>query len=320
MRILPCFVLCFTAAVGAAQAQVYPDKTKPVRMIVPSGAASTADLLARAYAKGIAEVSGLNVVVENKPGAETVIGVQALTSSQPDGYTMMLSSSSTNTLNVVMMPNLPYDPFKDFLPLVGVARASIVMNFSGSAPFKTAREFVSAAKAHPGKYTCASATATTRLGCDLLQSAAGIEVLNVPYKTTAAAVTALASGEVDVLFVDPSIVSTYWKSGMIRAGAVAGATRIPAFPDIPTLREQGVANLELAAWYATYFPAKVPSAVAATMRDILRRASRTKAVVDALNTFAMDELAMSGDELTVFNRREVQMYKKMLQQVGIKKE
>jgi tripartite-type tricarboxylate transporter receptor subunit TctC len=309
-------LVCLVAVAGTVHAQTYPDKNKPIRLIVPSGAASTADILARAYAKGIAEVAGLNVIVENKPGAETVIGVQALTSALPDGYTMMMSSSSTNTLNMVMLPNLPYDPFRDFLPLTGVSRASLVMNLGASTTFKSAHEFAASAKAHPGKYTCASATATTRLACDLMQYAAGIKLLNVPYKATAAAVTAVASGEADLIFVDAPTVRAYWQSGKVRPVAVTSASRVQGISNLPSLREEGLSNFELTAWYATYFPAKTPADVAATMRDILRRASQTKTVVDVLKTFTMEPLNLAGEELTALNRKEVDTYAKVLREIG----
>ena len=156
------------AMTTAVQAQTYPDKSRPIKIIAPSGAASVVDLLARAYGKAMAETSSLNVVVDNKPGAEMVIGVQAFTSSAPDGYTAMVTSSSSQTLNPVMIPNLPYDPLKDMVPLTGLAKGGLIMNLGVSTTFKTAHEFVAAARAAPGKYTCSSSSTTTRLACELL--------------------------------------------------------------------------------------------------------------------------------------------------------
>jgi tripartite-type tricarboxylate transporter receptor subunit TctC len=318
VRIFRWLLLGLAFAAATAQAQTYPDSSKVVRIIVASGVASASDLLARTYAKAITEVSGLNVIVDNKPGAETVIGVQALLASPPDGYTMMLVSSSTVTLNVIMLPNLPYDPFKDLVPLTGVAKAQLAMNLGAKTTFKTARDFIAAAKANPGKYTCASATTTTRLACELLQTTAGIEMLLVPYKATAAGVMALASGEADVMFADPSSVSSQWQTGRVRPVAVTGAARLPSLPNIPTLREQGVPEYELSAWFATYFPAGTPPQIAAAMREILRKASKTKLMADSLNTFAMESLELAGEQLTYMNRREVDMWTKVLKQANTK--
>jgi len=318
-KVLRRFLLGLALVVACAQAQTYPDASRPVRIIVASGVASASDLLARAYAKAITEVSGLNVVVENKPGAETVIGVQALLASPPDGYTMMLVSSSTVTLNVVMIPNLPYDPFKDLAPLTGVGKAQLTMNLGASTTFKTAREFIAAARAKPGKYTCASATTTTRLACELLQATAGIELLVVPYKATSAGATALISGEVDLMFADPSSISSQWQTGRARPVAVTGAARLRSLPDVPTVREEGVPDYEMSAWFATYFPARTPPEVLREMREILRKASKTKLMADTLNNFAMEPLDLAGDELTSLNRKEVDMWTRVVKQANIKK-
>jgi tripartite-type tricarboxylate transporter receptor subunit TctC len=318
MRLLRPLLLGLALVAGAVHAQTYPERSRPIKIIVASGVASASDLLARAYAKAITEVSGLTVVVDNKPGAETVIGVQALLASPPDGYTMMVVSSSTTVLNPVMIPNLPYDPLRDLVHLTGIARSSLVMNLGTSTTFKSAREFIAAARAKPGKYTCASATTTTRLACELLQSTAGIEMLGVPYKATAAGITALASGEVDVMFVDVSAVSSQWQAGRVRPVAVTGTSRMQRLADVPTLREQGAPEYDMSAWYAAYFPAKTPPEIAAAMREILRKASRTKLMHDTLNSFAMEPLDLAGDDLRALNRREVEAWARIVRQANIK--
>src|SRR5205823_3490155 len=191
--LLACLVFAATSTHGMAD--TYPDKAKLIKVIVPAGVASIADLLARALGKAITDETGLNVVVDNKPGAENVIGVQALVSSPPDGYTFLVNSNSSQSLNAVMIPDLKYDPLKDMQPVATLGTIGLAMNLGSGIPFNSAREFVEAAKKNPGKYTCASATTTQRMACELFQARAGIKLLIVPYKATAAAVTALASGE-----------------------------------------------------------------------------------------------------------------------------
>jgi tripartite-type tricarboxylate transporter receptor subunit TctC len=309
----------FLALLAAgAKAQSFPDPSKPIRIIVPAGAASVTDLLARAYAKAITETSSVNVVVENKAGAEMVIGVQAFMGSPPDGYTLMFTTSSSQVLNPVMLPNLPYDPLKSMVPLHGLGRSGLVMNLGPSTPFQTPREFIAAAKANPGKYTCASASTTTRLGCELLAATAGIKLLNVPYKATAAGLTAVSSGEVDVMFVDAGSARALWQTGRLRGVGVTQTTRMPTLPNLPTLREEGAADYELTAWYGAYAPLGTPPDVVATLRNILRKAGSTKAIADTLTSFSSEPLDLVGDDLAAMNRREIEKWGKFVREQGIK--
>ena len=140
--ILHWVLIGFALGTGGVSAQGYPDKSRVVRIIVPTGPASAIDLLARTYQSAVADTTGLNVIVDNRPGAEGVIGVGAFLASPADGYTMLVVSSSMLTLNPVMIPNLPYDPLKDFVPLAGISKAGLVMNLGTSTTFKTARELI----------------------------------------------------------------------------------------------------------------------------------------------------------------------------------
>jgi tripartite-type tricarboxylate transporter receptor subunit TctC len=301
-----------------ASAEAYPDKSRPLKIIVPSGAGSIIDLLARAQAKAMAEVAGLNVVVDNKPGAETVIGVQALMASPPDGYTMLVTSSSSQTLNAVMLPNLPYRPLSDYIPLVGISTTPLYMNLGASTSFKSAAEFIAAARANPGKYTCASSTTSTRLACELLDATAGIKTLNVPYKASGGALTAVASGEADVFFIDIGSAKPLWQTGKVRPAAVTSAKRASALPDVPTLQEQGAANYDFVPWFAAYMPARTPSDVVAKMRDILRAANKTKSFGEALASYGHEPLEVSGGELTELNRKEIEKWARLVKERNVK--
>jgi tripartite-type tricarboxylate transporter receptor subunit TctC len=306
------------AANGAANAQTFPDPGKQIRIIVPAGAASVTDLLARVYAKAMTETSGVSAIVENRAGAEMVIGVQSFMGSPPDGYTLMFTTSSSQVLNPVMIPNLPYDPLKQMVPISGIARGGLVMNLGPSTPFQNARDFVAAARANPGKYTCASASTTTRLACELLQVTAGVKLLNVPYKATAAAATAVSSGETDVIFIDAGSARALWQTGRLRGVAVTQTTRMPTLANLPTLREDGVADYDLSAWYAAYAPLGTPPDVTATLRAIMRKAGSSKAVIDTLASFSIEPLDLVGDDLTAMNRREIEKWSKLVREQGIK--
>ncbi|KDD42483.1 tripartite tricarboxylate transporter substrate binding protein [Bordetella bronchiseptica] len=301
----------------AAAAQDYPDKARPVRIIVPSGAGSIVDLLARAQAKAMSEVAGINVVVENKPGAETIIGVQALMAAPPDGYTMLVTSSSSQSINPVMLPNLPYNPLEDYVPLEAISTSPLYMNLGASTRFGSAGDFIAAARANPGKYTCASATTATRLACAQLEGTTGIEMLNVPYRTSASALTAVASGEADVFFIDIGSARAFWQAGKMRPVAVTSSARAKALPQVPTLREQGAANYEFVAWFAAYFPARTLPQTVAKMREILQAAYGTPGFVEALATYGHEPLQLAGADLLELNRKEIAKWSTLVKEGGI---
>lgn len=302
---------------ATASAQGYPDKSRPVRIIVPTGPASAVDLLARAYAKAMTDVAGVNVIVENKPGAEGVIGIQAFLASPPDGYTMLVSSSSALTLNPVMIQNLPYDPVKDLAPLAGISTAGLVMNLGTSTPFKSAREFVAAARANPGKHTCAHSTTTTRMACEFLQASAGIRLLLVPYKTTAAAMQALGTGEADTIFVDAGSAMSMWQTGRVRGVAVTSPEPLPTLPKLPTMIAEGIPDYRLSAWYAAYFRTGTPPAIVAAMQRILRDAAARPDIRETLARYSMEPLHTVGDDLAALNRREIAQWSKLVREHNI---
>jgi tripartite-type tricarboxylate transporter receptor subunit TctC len=298
-------------------AQGYPDKAKTLKLIVPFGAGSSTDLMARAYGRAMGEIAGINVIVDNKPGADGVIGVQAAKASAPDGYTMLLANSSTQVLNVHMQPKLPYDPVADFVPVSGVAKFSLVLNAGPGTTFKTVRELIEAARRDPGKLRYGSATASTRLSMEMLEHLAGVKMLSVPYKTMAAATLALASGEIDFLMNDASTAIPFYKSGQVRPLAVTGAARMVVLPDIQTLREQGLADYEFSGWFAMYFPAHTPTPVIAAMQGVLREAAKSKYVSDALALNAFEPLELTSLQLAALQGTESERWGKLLRAMGV---
>ena len=319
MRFFRFFALSMAlfANAGTVMAGPYPDKSRPLKIIVAQGPGSTSDLLARSLAKGVTDLTGWTAIVDYRPGAEGIVGVQALMSAPADGYNLLLVSSSTTVLNPVLVPNLPYDPLRDFIPLVGLATNVIALNLGPSTPFKTAREFIASARANPGKYTFGSSTSSTRIAGELVEALSGVKLLNVPYKTTAAAVTALIAGEVDMVMADASSFRSQWDAGRARPLAVGSAKRSASLPALPTLREEGVAEYELNSWYASYFPARTPPDVVAAMRDILRQAAKSPAVAEALAKGSMDPFDVAGDEISAVIRREIAVAQKVVRAANL---
>ena len=312
MRLFRILGLVLLVVGSSAWAQVYPDKSKPLKMIVPFGTGTAADVLARALARGMTEVSGVTVVVDNKPGAESVIGVTAAKGSPADGYTFLFTNSGSQVLNVHMVPQLPYDPVADFVPLVGIAKFTLVLSSGPSQSFKDVKDVIAAARSSPSKYTYGSATASTRLAMEMFEHLAGIKLLSVPYKAMSQATTALVSGEVDFLMNDAGTVIPHYKTGRLRPLATTGSSRMQALADVPTFQEAGVKDYEFTGWFATYFPANTPPAIAATMREILLKAVKTKPVVDMLVNASFESMDLSGDQLTSLQRADVARWAKVV--------
>lgn len=318
MKLMRLLGICLLAASGSAAAQAYLDGTRPVKMIVPFGAGSGSDLVARAYARAIEETAKVSVVVENKPGASGIIGTQAAMAAAPDGYTMFLANSSTQVLNEHLFAKIPYRPVEDFTPIAGVAKFSLVLNAGPSTKFSNASEFIEAIKGAPGKYTYGYGSGSTQLSAEMMAHLSSAKMLAVPYKTMAAATLALASGEIDALMNDASTAIPYYKSGQVRPLAATGSTRMAALPDVPTLKEQGLTDYEFTGWYAMYFPANTPEPLVKKMQGVLQTAAKSKYVAEALAINAFEPLELDGPRVTELQIKESDRWGKLIRDMGIK--
>jgi tripartite-type tricarboxylate transporter receptor subunit TctC len=263
------------------------------------------------------EVAGMTAIVENKAGAEGQIGMSAGKAALPDGYTLVMTTSSTQVLNPHMLSNMPYDPVTDFIPVAGVARFALIMNAGPSVNFKNAKEFIAAARNQPGKYSFGSGTATTRLAAEMLQRVAGIKLLSVPFKSQTDAITALAGGQVDIVFMDLPGSSAPHKTGRVRPLAVTGSSRIAALPEVQTLKEQGFPEYEMTGWWGTYLPAKTPPEIVAAVRGIVPTALKTQAVRDAFTNFSLEPMPAVGDELATLQRNESQRWGQLIRRANL---
>lgn len=292
--------------------QAYPDKSRPIRLVVPFGAGSGVDMVVRAYSRAMNEQAGVNTIVENKPGAEGVIGVEFAKNAAPDGYTVLLGNLSTHVLNVHMLPKLPYDPVADFIPVAAVENVSLVLNAGPSTKFSSLKEVIEAARAEPGKYSFASGTTSTRLNVEMLEYLANIKLLAVPYKTQAQATSGLAGGEIDLLVTDVTTAMPYYTSGRLRPLGTTGRSRLSVLPNVPTMSEQGVKDFEFTAWHAMFVPARTPPDVVDKLRVMLRNAARSKSVTDALAMKASEPLDMDTPQLNAMIRTDIDRWGKLL--------
>ncbi|NYT22874.1 tripartite tricarboxylate transporter substrate binding protein [Alcaligenaceae bacterium] len=310
--------LMMLCAANVAAADNYPDANRAIKLVVPTGAGSALDLLARAYGQAMANVASLNVVVENRPGAEGVIGIRTVLNEPANGYTMTLLSSSMLALNPIMIPKLSYDPLKDLEPIITLSTAGLVMSLGTSTKFETLSEFIKDAKANPGKYTCATSSSTLRMACEFLQASAGIELLLVPYKTTAEAMAGIASGDLDVIFVDAGSSLVMWQSGRMRPVGVATEERLASLPDVPTMKEEGLPEFLMTAWYATFFRTGTPESVTKAMQEIMVKASEDPGVKAALATFVHEPLLLVGEDVRTKNREEIELWTNLVRENNIK--
>jgi len=286
MSYLRAFATAVAAALalghGAIHAQSFP--TKPIRLVAPFPPGSSIDLIARLIAQPMGDALGQPIVVENRVGAGGNVGVDAVVKSPKDGYTIGIGARGPLAINPFLVDGMSYDPVKDVAPIALFGSSAIVLWVSAESPAKTMQEFVAAARSQPGKFNYASdgIGTTNHLGGEALRSAAKIDVVHVPYKGTAEAITALLQGDVHIFPGGlPPLVGQY-KAGRIRPLAVAMKERIPQLPDVPTVGEVGLAGAEMFAWFAMFAPAGTPPDVIAKIRDALGVALTKPEVKDKL--------------------------------------
>ncbi|MCO4861106.1 tripartite tricarboxylate transporter substrate binding protein [Cupriavidus sp. WGlv3] len=260
------FLACATAlatlsAAPAAHAQTWPER--PLRLVVPFAAGGATDVLGRLLAVGLGERLGQPVVVENKPGASTVIGATQVAKAAPDGYTLLLAASTTLTLNPAIRQQLGYDPIKSFTPLGLIADMSLVLVANPDTSITSLKDLVTQAKANPDKFSYGSfgAGSSVHFGAEMLKAATGIRMVHVPFNGSAPSLTALAGGQVPVA-VD-TVVATLplIKGGKIRPLAVLSPQRLPALPQVPTVAESGYPGFQMGTWFALMAPAGLPAPV-----------------------------------------------------------
>ena len=252
--------IAFAAMPGSARAQTYP--TRPVRIIVGFPAGGPTDITARLIAQWLSERLGQEFVVENRPGAASNIGTEAALRAAPDGYTLLLVTSS-NAVNATFYENLSFDFMNDITPVAGIIRVPFVMEINPSIPAKTVPEFIAYAKANPGKINMASGGIGTsvHIAGELFKMMAGVNLVHVPYRGSAPALTDMISGQVHVMFDILTSSIQHIRSGALRALAVTSATRSDALPDLPTVGDF-LPGYEATAWYGIAAPKNTPREIA----------------------------------------------------------
>jgi tripartite-type tricarboxylate transporter receptor subunit TctC len=251
-----------------AQGERFP--VRPIRWVLPYAPGGPSDAFSRAVGRGMTERLGQPVIVDSRPGAGGVLGLEAVAKSAPDGYTVGVGGTGSLAGALSLMPQMPYDPLKDFAPLTMMAAVPEILAVNAKVPARTVAELVALAKAKPGSLSFGSGGNGTgpHLAGELLRLRTGIEMVHVPYRGAAPATTDLVAGQIQMMIGEAPALLPFIQSGDLRALAVTTARRLPVLPEVPTLAEAGVKDLELENWYCVLAPAAVPAA----RLDLLRNA------------------------------------------------
>jgi tripartite-type tricarboxylate transporter receptor subunit TctC len=276
--------------------------------------------LARLVGQRLEARLGKPVLIENKPGAGTVIGATAVTKSAPDGYTLLMATPTPMAINVAVYKNLPYDPAVDLVPLAMVAQSPFLLIVNPSLPVHSVRELIAFAKQNPGRlsYGSGGPGAPHHLYAELLNSMAGIEMTHVPYKGSLPALNDVVAGHIQLMFCDIPPVAGMIAAGKVRALGVSTKTRVAAFPDIPTIAEAGVSDFAVAGWFMLTAPAKTPRPVIEKLHGELKSSLATpgaKEQIVKLSLLPMD--TPSVEEMQSFVKSEIVRWAKIVRQAGL---
>ena len=312
-----CTAILMAVWTSGAFAQAYP--VKPIRIVVPFSAGGPADITTRTIAPRLTELLGQPIVVDNRAGANGVIGADNVIKSPPDGYSLLMATASVAAINMVTYAKPPYDSLRDLQPLTPVMTTSSLIVVHPSMPVKNLKELVALAKARPNEIAFGSAGTggTLHLGLEMLMKDAGVKMTHVPYKGAAPAVVDVVAGQINGMFVDLPVISPYVRSGRVRALATANPQRTQHFPDIPTAKEAGFPTVEMTNYYAMLAPAKTPREIVVKLHDAIVKTVATPAVREKLLSVGADPQTMEIDEFTRYLRADIAKWDKLVKSVGI---
>jgi tripartite-type tricarboxylate transporter receptor subunit TctC len=308
--------LLWLTGVPARAEAAYPSRT--IKMIVPYPAGGTTDLLGRLIADQLKSGFGATVIVENKPGAGTTLGAEQVAKSEPDGYTLLMATSTTLAINKTLYKNLPYDPVKDFAPVGLVAGVPFALIINPTIPAKTLTEFIAYAKSKPGlAYASAGNGSPQHLGAEMIKTAAGIDIRHVPYRGSVPAMLDVIAGHIPFMVVDLQPALQQIREGKVRVLGVTTPKRIAAAPDIPTLAEAGLAGFELVAWQGVVAPAGTPRAIVDQLAAQLGKLTADPATRDRLTALSLEPLPPSTpDSFAAYIKAEVDRWAVIVRNSG----
>lgn len=287
------------AAVAGAGAQAQPAyPSRPIQLVVGYAAGGGTDLLARIVASKMAEGLGQPVVIENKVGAQSIIAAQYVAKAAPDGYTILLGPSGPMSMNPALYSKLPYAPLRDFAPISLLGSFPLILTVGQSHPAKTVQQLVEYAKANPDKSNYGASAAPFQLAAELFKQKTGTTFQHIAYKGSNESVNATATGEVTMTLADPPPLVGQVKAGRVRALAITTPARHPAWPDVPTMREAGFGDMDIALWTGILAPAGTPPAVIRRLQDEVARVLKLPDVRERIVGLGIDPVASTPEEFS----------------------
>jgi tripartite-type tricarboxylate transporter receptor subunit TctC len=319
-RTLLAFSICLAALASTAHA-ADPWPTKPIKLVVPYTPGGLTDVLARLIANKAGATLGQPIVVENKPGASTVIGAEYVAKSAPDGYTLLMPGTTTLTTNPIMMKKLPYKA-SDFAPVALVGMVPYIAVAHPSVPANNVQELVAYAKANPGKLTFSNSGqgSSSHLVGAMFATATGTKLTDIPYKGSAPALGAVLSGEVSLSFDGVTLYIPHIKAGKLKAIAVTGETRVPALDNVPTLVESGYKDAVAQAWFGIAAPSATPREVVVKINDAVQKAMREPDVVAKLREFNAYVEPRSAEAFGELLQREATLWTRVIAPLNLQVE
>ncbi len=302
--------LGWIVATGVAVAQPYPSKS--IRMIIPAGPGGGVDTIARVIGQPLSAALGQPVVMDNRPGAGTMLASELTAKSPPDGYTVLMATNS-HAINAGLHKNLRYDPVNDFSQVTLAATLPYLLVVHPSLPAKSVKELIALAKRHPGKLHAASAGSGsgTHLAVELFRSMASINIVHVPYKSGSSAIVDLAGGHVQIMFSNTINSMPHVKSRRLNALAITAAKRSTIYPEVPTVSESGLPGYQSDAWYGVLVPARTPSDIVARLNREIVSILRTSQVKEKLGTQGAEVFGSTPEEFAVVMRRDIKKWAKV---------
>ncbi|MEP6941436.1 MAG: tripartite tricarboxylate transporter substrate binding protein [Betaproteobacteria bacterium] len=321
-RLAQVALVLVVATLAATQVVAQPYPSRPIRLVVPFPPGGAVDFYARVVQAQLAEALGQPIIIDNKAGASGMIGAELVAKAAPDGYTLLLGNIASLAINVGIYPKMPYDPAKDFTPIIRTVDVNYVLVVHPGVPVKTVPELIAYTKANPGKlsYGSAGSGSLPHLSMELFKAQTGTDFVHVPYKGGGPMVTDLLGGSIQIAIGDQANLMPQVTAGKLRALAVASPKRSSNAPELPTIAEAGVAGFEATAWQGLMGPPGLPADVVRRLNDAFNGVMAMPAVREKLVGGGLDPIGGSPDDFARFIRSEIGKWSKIAKDVGAKAE
>jgi tripartite-type tricarboxylate transporter receptor subunit TctC len=313
----PLFLASLFAFPPIASGQAYP--AKPIRIVVPLAAGGPGDLLARAIAQKLSDAVGQPVVIDNRPGANSNVGNEAVARATPDCYTL-LATASTLTINPSLYANLSYDPIRDFAPVTAIATTPLVLVVHPSLSVRSVKELIALAKARPTQilYGSPGNGSTPHLAAEMFNTMAGVKLMHVPYKGVTGAFSDLLGGQISLMFPGAPIAVPQVKAGKLRALGTTGAKRTPAAPEVPTIAEAALPGYEVSVWYGILAPAGTPPTVISRLNTEIVRIVQLPDIRERWAALGAEPLHSAPEQFAAFLKNDLGKWAKVVRDSGAK--